>query len=420
MTMLARHRLAVGALTAGACLAAAPAAQADSIAFLRNGDAYLATTDGSREVRLTTGKSFNGITQSDDGSVFAVERGVLYRYDRAGNQIGGPVGIIPMGDPDVSPDGTKLAYHIALSSGYRYTVKNVDGSDAGYPDQNGRYVSWFDNDLVVTSNGAGFINTAWSGGVGNWSSWFSSPDGRKHDNAITRAGDRLVVVVRAYDDTGPWRVAHYSNTSTPPRDGRFGGGRPASEEPTLRCQQDFGAQEPRDPSFSPDGTRIAWELDDGVHVQPVYDLTSCSQPGGGFVIPGAVQPDWGPADVPEASTTGDGGDTGTTTTSPDSGPLQSAVVARSVKLSTALKKGVKVKIECTSPCAASGDLRYRKKVVAKGKKAISGRGTLVLKFTAKGKKQLKRLKKAKLVVNVKAVDAQSRSSAARGTVTLKR
>ena len=417
MTHLPGPKLIAGALTAGALLAIAPAANADSIAFLRNGDAYLATTDGAREVRLTTGHQFNGITQSDDGRVFAVESGVLYVYDRAGNQVGGPTGIIPMEDPDVSPDGTKLAYDVAVSTGYRYQVKRVDGSDAGYPESNGRYASWLDNDMIVVSNGAAFINTAWSGGVGNWSNWFSNPDGRKHDNAITRAADRLVVVVRADDDTGPWSVAHYSNTSTPPRDGKFGGGRPSSEEPTLRCRQDFGAQEPRDPSFSPDGTRIAWELDDGVHVQPVYDLSTCTQPAGGFVIPGARQPDWGPADVP------------VTTPMPPpqppqppvgDGPLQSALVARNAKLSTALKKGVKITVQCSSPCQASGNLKYKRKVVAKGSKAIGGTGTLVLKFTAKGKKQLKRLKKAKLAVTVTAVDGQNRASAANGSVTLKR
>jgi hypothetical protein len=34
-----------------------------------------------------------------------------------------------------------------------------------------------------------------------------------------------------------------------------------------------------------------------VIVQAVPDLTTCTRPDGGFVIPGAKSPDWGPADV---------------------------------------------------------------------------------------------------------------------------
>jgi WD40-like Beta Propeller Repeat len=417
VTHLPGQKLIAGAVTAAAVLAAAPAASADSIAFLRNGDAYLATTDGSREVRLTTGRTFNGITQSDDGRVFAVEKGVLYGYDRTGKQIGGPTAFLPMNDPDVSPDGTKLAFSYSTFDGYRYHVRNIDGSPAGWDDQNGDYASWIGNDLVLNTNGAGWIETT-QPGLGGWNHWFSDPDGRKHDNAITRATDRLVVVVRDYDGTGPWSVAHYANSSPPPRDLSYGQ-EPPGGTPQLKCQQDFGPQQPQDPSFSPDGTRIAWELGDGVHVQPVYDLSSCTQPAGGFVIPGAKQPDWGPADVP--ATTGPPPPPEPPQPPPgDDGPLEEALVAPKGKLSTALKKGVKVTIRCSSPCTASGDLQYKKKVVAKGKKAINGKGTLVLKFTVKGKKQLKRLKKAKLAISVTAVDGENRASAANGSVTLKR
>ena len=45
---------------------------------------------------------------------------------------------------------------------------------------------------------------------------------------------------------------------------------------------------------------IAWELPDGIVVKPVYDLSACAQPTGGFSIAGAKSPDRGPADVPGA------------------------------------------------------------------------------------------------------------------------
>jgi hypothetical protein len=80
-----------------------------------------------------------------------------------------------------------------------------------------------------------------------------------------------------------------------------------------------------------------------------------------------------------------------------------------------------LKIACSEACAVAGELRLKKKLVAKGGKSFaSGRGTVVLKFTKAGKKRLKRLKKVKLKLALGAVDGQDRRSSAGGTITLKR
>ena len=57
------------------------------------------------------------------------------------------------------------------------------------------------------------------------------------------------------------------------------------------------------PSFSPDGGAIAYHDGDGIHVATVPTFAAdCTlegaTPNPPLVIPGAVEPDWGPADVP--------------------------------------------------------------------------------------------------------------------------
>jgi PASTA domain/WD40-like Beta Propeller Repeat len=281
-------------------LAAAGTAQASSIVFVRGGDVWLTTPDGSREHRVTSGQDIRAVTQAEDGTIFAWRPGQLYKLDQNGNQLAPPKTTIDMFDLDVSPDGRRLAFWYVLSNGRYFDALNSDGSEAPWDDNNGSYPQWMDNAGVLRSNDAGYVAVQYQGN-GNYYNWFGEPDGKKFGVAITRAKDRLVAVVRDYSETGPWTVAHYSNSSQPPVSDAGHILRPPddpAQRPALRCTVDMGSVEPSHPRFSPDGTQIAWELPDGIHVQPVLDLNSCSQPAGGFTIAGAKSPDWGPADVP--------------------------------------------------------------------------------------------------------------------------
>jgi hypothetical protein len=299
-----KRRIAVAIGTAVTALALAATAQASSIVFVRGGDVFLTTPDGSRELRVTTGGDFVGATQSDDGRIFAVSPTSLSSFAPNGRRLAGPTPVGSKFDIDVTPDGSKLAYWTGSSSGAEFSVMNSDGSPAsGWDDQSGWFGTWINNDLALYSNAGGYIDTLFEG-TGNWSDWFAEPDGRKHASAITRATDELVVVSRDWDNVGaefgPYKTIWYSNSATPPTDGRFGGTRPASERPTVRCTVE-NPSEPQHPSFAPDGSAIAWEFEDGVHVLPAVNLSDCSQPSGGFTIAGARSPDWGPADVPAAA-----------------------------------------------------------------------------------------------------------------------
>ena len=375
---------AAGVALAAAALALATAgpAHASSIVFVRDGDVWLTTPDGSREHRVTRGGAYSSVTQSDAGAIFAHANGLLQRLDRDGRRLGAPVATGTMLDLDASPDGSKIAFWYAAGDGARVTVVNSDGSPSGFDDQNGWHMSWITDDLALYSNGAGHMTTM-RAGLGGWSTWFSEPDGRKHDSAITRAGDRLVVVVRDYEGAGPWTVAHYANASAPPRDGGLDAP-PAGARPVLRCTVAAGPIEPESPTWSPDGAAIAWEQGGAVRVQPALDLDGCRQPAGGFTIPGAASPDWGPAGVPGSAR----------------GALRSVRVARGQRLRRALRRGLRVRIRCAGHCEATARLRKGRRLVARGSRR--GSGTLTLRFTRPGRRTLKRARRAKLRLEVRA------------------
>ena len=100
-----------------ALLVAAPAALADSIAYIKDGDVWLSTGDGSRQYRVTTTGRYADVSQADDGTMIALTGVRLHRLDRKGNVLAdfdtpvsdtrpapaktfyGPF------DPAISPDG---------------------------------------------------------------------------------------------------------------------------------------------------------------------------------------------------------------------------------------------------------------------------------------------------------------------------
>ena len=73
--------------------------------------------------------------------------------------------------------------------------------------------------------------------------------------------------------------------------------------PVFKCELDLGGDpgvtawyDSAGPSFSPDGTRLAFAEPDGVHIANVSNLSNCSSVTAPLVIPGATQPFWSAAD----------------------------------------------------------------------------------------------------------------------------
>src|SRR3954466_13275767 len=73
------------ALAAVAALAAAAPASADSIAYIKDGNVWLSTGDGSRQFQVTSTGGYSDVSQADDGTMIALKGVRLNRLDRLGN-----------------------------------------------------------------------------------------------------------------------------------------------------------------------------------------------------------------------------------------------------------------------------------------------------------------------------------------------
>src|SRR5688500_328839 len=65
-------RLAAAGAALVALALAAPAAHADSIAYVKDGDVWLSTSDGARQYQVTFTGRYADISQADDGTMIAL------------------------------------------------------------------------------------------------------------------------------------------------------------------------------------------------------------------------------------------------------------------------------------------------------------------------------------------------------------
>jgi hypothetical protein len=327
----ARRRLAVVIAAAAGSLAGAGEARADSIVYVRGGDVWLARGDGTGARALTRDGTrqdpYRSPTQSDRGVIVALKgrRDVVLidrrgrRRPRARDITGGPT---PPFDPilvdaAISPDGRTLASTMWLTTRDQDPVPGgptgtdlgttvwYSGVRTGAPigqTRDGQSPTWIGNrDLVVFAPNVYHSADAWTVGLAAPESpvqWFQDrvvvdvldpTDGAPLDHGeLTRARDGIALV------RGPNTTASTEVTSI-----RLYAVAGLTARPTERCDV-RAAPSTRydDPSWSPDGRRLAWGERDGIWVTPVA-------PGAGGcglaprrLIAGGSQPDWGPANVP--------------------------------------------------------------------------------------------------------------------------
>ena len=126
-------KIAPALLAVCASLVLAAPAAADSIAYVKDGDIWLASPDGARQQQVTKTGDYSYVSQADDGTLAALAPGEKIRtLDRTGHVLsevstyvsdGGPQpGAVSQFagpfEPEISPDGKLIAYEWFNSSYY--------------------------------------------------------------------------------------------------------------------------------------------------------------------------------------------------------------------------------------------------------------------------------------------------------------
>jgi hypothetical protein len=310
------RRSGLAALAALVVLVAPAPALADSIVFVRDGDVWISTPDGATERRLTVGGGHGSPSMADDGTIVALRGSSFVRLRTDGAPVGTPTDAIggdwlvaggPY-DARVSPDGLKIAYWFSGRrraclpldpscsfedrelAAYAYADRTTDPLELGAVRER-RDPSWYGSGRALLfrpgpgSGEAVAVNRVGRGESDN-QGWFSYDDGTELEQGqISRGGDRLAAVA------GGDEIHLFGVVEPPP------------VLPALRCIIPGGPFS--NPTWSPDGTMLAWQAPDGVHVGgPVPDLRrpveDCSVIRERLLAPGS-EPYWGPADVPGAT-----------------------------------------------------------------------------------------------------------------------
>ncbi|MBO9532331.1 MAG: PD40 domain-containing protein [Solirubrobacteraceae bacterium] len=343
-----------------AALAAAPAAQADSISYVKNGDVWVTAPDGSRTVQVTHDGGYSYASRADDGSFIALHGRRLHRLSVTGALLAdfdtpvsgeqtapntsffrGPY------KPEISPDGTKVAYEywhqaflsdpgcqpvgtplctdkrVSTGIGYSYSDRQTLWDEPGLGRQSGWVdPSWIDNTTLLQSyksvrpNVDAIIDHPGDGN-GTIQTWFEDTEAwYLKDGEISRRGDAAAFVSAKPRAASDPLIGQEDDQVTVYR---MHGAAPALPE------QCFSFHNPEvkyaSPTFSPDGTHLAFTAEHRTTHEVslfVAELPSqqggCASPSAGGVVltTGAVAPDWSPADVPAmpAAATGRPGTSG--------------------------------------------------------------------------------------------------------------
>jgi WD40 repeat protein len=414
-----------GLVAAAAALALSPAlASADSIVYVKDGNVWLASGSGGNQYQVTTDGTaehpYRSPSQADDGTI-AVGFGegilrmkqngtVLDRLDPPTliNSVSHPMDGVPV-DVAISPDGTRVAYTfygyecpVGASCGARTATGIIPSDRFAASAETTSYFhspSWVTNSRILNSGGYGSHINVQDLGAEAWN-WLTDQETDLGDAEVTRAGDKLAAV-RGYGNSTHiiWERVK----------GNIQSGPKPSELPEGIC---YTNEQPGfdQPTWSPDGTQLAWAEPDGIWVH--RDAEACTTPSPALLLPGGSEPDWGPADVnPGPRETGGGGSTGGGGGSTGGGGGGAAGGGSALAFSLKAPAGklrvsgraLKVKIGCA--CVYSARLTLKGRTIARKAGTLKKAGTVTIKLSAKQARAVRKLgrrsKALRLVVSAK-------------------
>ena len=431
--MLPTPRIRRAALAAGLALAALPAAaSADSIVYVKDADVWLANGDGTGQYQVTrdgtADQPYRVPVQADDGTIVASHRDEIVRMRQNGSVIGtidpeplsNSVSHLVDGPPvnlAVSPDGTRIGYSLV---GYECpvgadcmarSVTAFTAADGLTPAgqwgalyrSNPSFVT--DTRSLVFGGYGGQVNVHDLGDQAE-THWFDDDDvvGQADatdlgDGELNRQGTTLALI-RSYG-----AGAHLSWYAV-------GAGAATAKPPAVPAPQcATSAQEGIvGPTWAPDGKRLAFAAPDGIWA--LQATADCAAGAPALLIPGASQPDWGPAPVnPGPRETGGG------TGVPAGGAAPSLAVKRAGARRIA-RKGLRVTVACPAACTVKAELLVDRKAarrigLRRGRTAATARrvlpaggsARLAVRPARRLRKRFARLHGAKLTVRVTVTDA---------------
>ena len=425
-------------------VAAAPAA-ADSLVYTKDGNVWSARPDGSQQRQLTRDGTprdpYGSPSQADDGTILAVRGSRFYKFDRDGRQIGAPmdsvltrkpgaIGAVGPFDARISPDGRHFASWLGIMGGYYDWATSTYYSDPEsaivyQSAQDGTPVgetmfyeepSWMaDSQHLLMSDSMNALTpqvmTAEMGADHNhlhgWfhdSDTFDDPGGWKPVGAaeLTRAGDRLAAL-RGGATLGHGGLARGTGNGIVIYDVS---GFDAPPRPWPCWLTDDQGAELSPPSWAPDGGALAWATVDGIWTATTRG--GCAGMQVKLVVPGGREPDWGPAD-PSAAPPG-----GPAVPAPPAQPGTPAAVrvsvARSVRRSELVRRGLAVTASCPGSCSVSAVARRGGRVAGRGRAEGAGNVRAVVRLSRAGRRAVARGRGSLAVrVEVRAAGAAPRA-----------